>query len=402
MRICTARCSRCLNCVSQCLFNAISTASHDLVIDEALCTDCGMCRDSCPMDAISDEMHDDPVEAAEQRGICLYLTATAGRLSEGSLEVLGAGLRLREHNRQRLTAFLLGEYVHEAAEEAIRCGADEVWLAEHSRLTPYAVDLHAGLVTDWLKELGPSIVLSGDRSLERSVMGYAAVRLHTGLCADCIQAAIDPQHEGLVVTRTAFGGQLMADIHIPRHRPQMATLKEGAFRPPPVYQPSGGLIVNRTDDISGLNSVYELLESRKIERLRNDFANAQIIVAVGRGIGCAEQLDSVYELADLLDARIGATRAVVESGWLDVTHQIGQSGTIVRPQLYIACGISGALQHTIGMDQADRVIAINSDRDAPIFQYADYGIVGDVRQVLPRLSERIRERRAARSRNGMD
>ncbi|MEK3903798.1 electron transfer flavoprotein subunit alpha [Paenibacillus sp. FSL R7-0179] len=395
MKIIQSKCSYCLKCKAVCLFEAVTVSDGRVIIDESVCFQCGVCKDTCPMEAIFNEQDEQDAgmqtsSGQECKGICLYLESRDDKLSLSALQVIGAARRLQAQSDLKIYAILIGEHTHELASEFARYGVDELWFVEQQGIGYYAEDLRIQWIAELLGIMKPEIVLAGGLRHARSIMAGVAARLHTGLCADCIDVHLDSVQGTLVATRTAFGGSVMASIHMPQHRPQMATLKEGAFEPAEQIEGFCGQLKNWSGHISTSQSFYEVLEVRKIERWLSDFTDSDVIVAVGRGIGKAENLPIILSLAEALGAKVGATRAVVEAGWLDVSHQIGQSGKVVKPRVYIACGISGALQHIVGMEKSATVIAINTDRNAPIFQYASYGFVGELEKIIPRITEYVK------------
>ncbi|MNZ76105.1 Acryloyl-CoA reductase electron transfer subunit beta [compost metagenome] len=319
--------------------------------------------------------------------ICVYIETSGSdkALSEYACECIGAARQLMEDSGSyKISALLIGAGVRQWAAEIIRHGVDEVWLVDSPFLPFYAEDARLQIAYELIKRKEPDILLGSGSEHARSLFPRLAVRLNTGLCADCIDLKVDAEHHGMIVTRPAFGGNVMAKIVIPQHRPQMATLKEKAFERAKRDEFYSGAIYDYSSEFSLTESIYRLIHQKKIkEEEWFDLGQADTIVAVGRGIGQAGNLTLISKLANVLGGDIGCTRPLVEQGLMHASRQIGQTGIIVRPRLYIACGISGALQHVIGMEKSNFIVAINADQNAPIFEYASYGIVGDLLKVIP-------------------
>ncbi|MDO3676189.1 electron transfer flavoprotein subunit alpha [Paenibacillus ehimensis] len=409
IRILPSNCIGCGTCVQLCPFEALSLVDAQAYVDHDRCVVCGSCVPVCPADAIVDDsmpdgfmpgdsmddwsMPDEPgikSNEASFSGICVYAEHADGALVPSVAEVIGAARQLTEGTGLPVSAVLIGSEVGHLTGELLELGVDEVWLVDSPKLRLYAEDAEARCMSELLAELKPAIVLGSGTRRGRSIFPRVAARLNTGLCADCISLSLDMETGNLVVTRPAYGGSIVAKIIIPHQRPQMATIKEHVFRPASKVSVPNGIVRDMSSQIRVSKSVLEILEVVKGRADPANLLQADTIVAVGRGIKKAENLPLIYEFAEAIGASVGATRAAVDLGWIHPSHQIGQTGSIVKPRVYFACGISGALQHTVGMEEAETIIAINSDPNAPIFDLATYGIVGDLFEVIPAFIETLK------------
>jgi electron transfer flavoprotein alpha subunit len=319
----------------------------------------------------------------------VFLQQDGGKLAEVSLELVCKARELADILKAGVSCVLLGDKIRDKASEAFHYGADEVHVAEDPRLAYYTPVPYTRIMVEAIKAIEPQIVLYGATTTGRDLGPRIASNLKVGLTADCTDLQIgdhDIKEQSfkniLYQIRPAFGGNIIATIVSPEKKPQMATVREGVMK-------------MTTPDKSRKGKVHELtvtltdsdFPSTVIKRVMEDKAvnlkGAQIIVAGGMGVGSADNFKLVQELAHVLGAEIGASRAAVDAGWIAKDHQVGQTGTTVRPKLYIACGISGSIQHRAGMSESARIIAINDDPDAPIFQIANYGIIGDLKEVIP-------------------
>jgi electron transfer flavoprotein alpha subunit len=306
----------------------------------------------------------------------------------------GKGRELADQLETTLTACVLGHQVAAVAQEALAYGADRVFLVDDPTLARYRTDPYAAIMVDLVNEYKPEILIMGASSRGRDLAGSAATQLITGLTADCTALDIDPETRLLRQTRPAFGGNIMATILCPEHRPQMATVRHRVFEVPEKRQVDAdlsGQIVRHTPRLSEDEIASKVIDFVTAEGDVN-LADARIIVSGGRGVKGPEGYAPIRELAEVLGGAVGASRAAVDAGWIPYAHQVGQTGRTVRPDLYIACGISGAIQHLAGMRTAKVIVAINRDPEAPIFDVAHYGIVGDLFEVLPALTEAFRKK----------
>ncbi len=316
-----------------------------------------------------------------------------GRLARVSFELLGRGRRLAEALGAPLWAVAPGPPLpEEDLRRLIAAGADRVLAIEHEGLRHFLVEPYAACLEDQVRRHRPQILIAAATSTGRTVMPYLAARLHTGLTADCTELGIDPQTGDLLQTRPAIGGHILATIRTPRHRPQMATVRPHSTRPPDPDPARTGSIERTTPAESLLRSRVRHLGFEPSPETRA-LQDADRVVGVGRGIRRAENLPLVRDLAAALDAALGATRDVVDRGWLDYPHQVGLSGKTISPRLYLAVGLSGSVQHLAGMQTSETIVAINTDPEATILKVAELGIVGDLFEVVPALIAKLRRTR---------
>ena len=339
----------------------------------------------------------DPRLAAYQ-GIWVFVEMERGRVHPVSWELLGEGRKLADTLGVELAAIALGgsrEAVEAASAAAFTYGADLAYVVADPVLAEYRNEPYTKAMTDLVNRYQPEILLLGATTLGRDLAGSVATTLQTGLTADCTELAIDPDNRGLLATRPTFGGSLLCTIQTLNYRPQMATVRPRVMAMPAADPGRVGRIVAETLDLSEENIIAKVLEFIPDQAQEQaQLAYADIIVAGGRGLGKAENFQLIWDLAAVLGAEVGGSRPVTHAGWISADRQVGQSGKTVRPKLYIAAGISGAIQHRVGMEAADVIIAINNDPNAPIFEFATYGLVGDALRILPALTEAFRSRLA--------
>ncbi|MGM9978207.1 MAG: electron transfer flavoprotein subunit alpha/FixB family protein [Clostridium sp.] len=321
---------------------------------------------------------------ADYKGVWVFAEQREGELQKVSLELLGEGRRVADKLGVKLTALLLGSNVGNLAEKLAAHGADEVLVADDKNLEHYTTDAYTKVICDLATERKPGILFVGATFIGRDLGPRIAARLSTGLTADCTSIDVEVENGDLLATRPAFGGNLMATIACPEHRPQMATVRPGVFEAV-TTDASNCKIENVTVNLADSDVRTKVIETVKTAKDIIDISEAKIIVAGGRGVGSKENFAMLQELADVLGGVVAGSRAAVEKGWIENAYQVGQTGKTVKPTIYIACGISGAIQHVAGMQDSEVIIAINKDETAPIMNVADYGIVGDVKKVLPEL-----------------
>lgn len=406
IRVLAERCTGCEGCVGVCPVGAIEMRGGVASIGEA-CTLCRACVSVCPAEAIVVEEPERKGAVEGHQGVWVFVEHRRGQVAQVVYELLGQARRLADVLGVKVSAVVVGEGLASRvgrgsvgvevagplAAELIARGADEVLVVDDPALGDLREEPVAAALADLVRERKPEIFLFGATALGRSLAPRLAARLGTGLTADCTGLDIDPERRVLVQTRPAFGGNLMAVVVCPGHRPQMATARPRVFRPlardssrrgEVIFWPvDGSRLVSRT---RLMDYVEEVTETVKLE-------DADVIVAGGRGVGGPEHFSLIFELARLLGGAVGASRAAVDAGWVPYYHQVGQTGKTVAPKVYIAVGISGAIQHLAGMSSSDVIVAINKNPQAPIFKVANYGIVGDLFEVVPALIAALRRRR---------
>jgi electron transfer flavoprotein alpha subunit len=395
IRVIEGKCKGCKLCVEACPFGAVTVAKKLARIDMANCNLCGACVEACEkFGAVEIVREETPIiDKSQYRGLWVFAEQKEGRIANVALELLCEGRRLADELGEPLCAMLLGDQVGKVARDLVCFGADKVYLAQSPQLAVFIEDSFTEVITGLIKEHKPNIVLLGATAIGRSLAPRVASRLETGLTADCTGLEIDPETKNLLQTRPAFGGNLMATIVCPNHRPQMASVRPRVFNRPQRDELRIGRIVRYDYKDHSLTQRAQLLAVVKESEKTVGIAEAKIIVAGGLGLGDAENFEIIENLAQALGGGVGASRGAVDAGWAPYAHQVGQTGKTIRPKLYIACGISGAIQHLVGMRSSEIIIAINKDPKAPIFNIADYSIVGDVLEVVPALTEEIRKAR---------
>jgi electron transfer flavoprotein alpha subunit len=335
------------------------------------------------------------MDIQDYTGVCVFIQQVDNQIAGVSYELLGKSRELAGTLGSEVTAVLLGSGLEGAEARLARYGADRVILVDHPALETYTTEPYATALTEVIRKIRPSIVLFGATAIGRDLAPRVSARIHTGLTADCTGLVIDTETGNLLMTRPAFGGNIMATILCANHRPQMATVRPGVMaRITP--RENASCRVERLS-VSGLTQNVEVLEIVKKVARRMDIQDAKILVSGGRGMGGPQNFVLLEELAEALGGTISSSRAAVDSGWVEKDRQVGQTGKTVRPNLYIACGISGAIQHVAGMESSEVIIAINKDPGAPIFEVADFGVVGDVLTVLPLFTQAVRGALAERT-----
>lgn len=377
------KCVGCGLCVKSCTSDALEIKDKKAVVNYK-CMLCGICVDSCPFDAISIEKeHVLDSDLSQYSGIWVFAEQHRGKVLPVAYELLSKGKELARQRECKLTAILFGKNVKSEADKLIAHGADKVFLCEDDRLENHLDENYVELFDRLIKQHKPEVFLFGATGFGRSVAPRIAARVQTGLTADCTVLDIDEETRLLRQTRPAFGGNLMATIVCPNHRPQMATVRPGIMPIGETDDSQDGEIVNVSLS-KAVNSNIEILEEI-LAKKADTIADAKIIVSAGRGIGSQKNLTLVNRLADLIGGNVGVTRPLVDIGWSEYKHQIGQTGSTVAPDLLITCGVSGAIQHLAGISGAKTIIAINSDPDAPIFSMAHYKVVGDCVEIIKKL-----------------
>jgi electron transfer flavoprotein alpha subunit len=326
----------------------------------------------------------------EYKGVWVFAEQRDGHLQKVSMELLGKGREIADKLGVKLTAVLLGNEIENLAKSLIGYGADEVLVADNSLLKNYTTDGYTKVICDLIKERKPEIMFIGATYIGRDLGPRVAARVKTGLTADCTGLDVDGETGNLLMTRPAFGGNLMATIECADHRPQMSTVRPGVFNVPAPSTGRNGKIEKVSVKLSDGDIRTEVLKVVKSLKEKIDITEAKVIVSGGRGLGNKEGFALLNELAEVLGGVVGGSRAAVDSGWIEKDYQVGQTGKTVRPTLYIACGISGAIQHLAGMQESGYIVAINKDSDAPIMGIADLAVTGDLYKVVPEMISQMK------------
>jgi electron transfer flavoprotein alpha subunit len=381
------KCIGCGNCIPSCPFGLLEVVDEVVQIKDG-CTLCGACQEACVYDAILIEVETSASTTADSyHGVWVFAEQRDGRLKSVVYELLTKGRELADTLGTELCAICFGDGTE--VDDLVAYGADKVYLEDTSALPGYNEELYVRELTTLIQQYKPEIVIAGATSLGRSFIPRVAAILRTGLTADCTELDIDTERRLLLQTRPTFGGNIMATIICQVKRPQMSTVRPRVFKKGTPDRKRVGQIIkvdftkeHITSRTKLLDFVEDITEKVKLE-------DADIIVSGGRGLGKAENFQLLEELAAVTGAAVGSSRPPVDDGWIPYSHQVGQTGKTVCPKLYIACGISGAVQHLAGMQTSDTIVAINDDPNAPIFEVATYGIVGDLFKVVPILIAKL-------------
>jgi electron transfer flavoprotein alpha subunit len=333
------------------------------------------------------------MDISEYKGVWVVAEHYKNEIHNAAYQLLGKGRELANILKVDLTLVLLGYNFEDKLEEFGNYGANKVIFVRSKILKNYYSDLYVKTITELVQDIKPEIILIGATPTGRDFAPRVAKRLNAGLTADCTGLDIDSETGNLLQTRPTFGGNIMATIRTPNSRPQMATVRPGIFKTP--EKTSNKAEIEIVDyDYKEKDSVTKIVKIINREKTKVNLEDAEIIVTGGRGVGSKENFKIIEELAEVLNAEVGGSRVTVELDWIEHGRQVGQTGKTVSPKLYIACGISGAIQHVVGMQSSDIIVAINRDPNAPIFKVAHYGIVGDLHKVIPALIEEIKRVRA--------
>jgi electron transfer flavoprotein alpha subunit len=395
LKVDAEKCTGCGECEESCTFEAIFVEDGVAVVNHDVCSLCGICVDGCPEGAL--ELHVEEgllaADLSSWKGIWVVAECRSGVLAPVTLELLAKSRELAVELDTEVTAVLMGHEIESKAQELISYGADRVLVVDHPELAAFTDEVYGNILSCLAKKENPEIILAGATAMGRSYIPMVATILETGLTADCTGLDIRAEDRTLLQTRPAFGGNLFATIVCPRHRPQMATVRPHVMRANIPDHDRKGEVIRIFPGEDLLSHRVQVLESVKEQAEGPNLSEADVIVTAGRGFEQENNVELARKLADLLGGTVGATRAAVDSGWLPGRIQIGQTGVTVSPKLYMACGVSGAIQHIVGMQGSAIIVAINKDAEAPIFDVATYGIVGDVKEILPLLTKRIQKER---------
>jgi len=325
------------------------------------------------------------------KNVYVYAEQRDGVFQKVAYELIGKAKELADKLDQEVVAVVLGDGITDAAKELFNYGADQVIAVDHPTLHEYLTEPYTKAMYAVVKAKEPEIVLYGATAIGRDLAPRVSARAHTGLTADCTKLEIDEETKGFLMTRPAFGGNIMATIICPEHRPQMATVRPGVMKALRKDTAKTGEVIVFDAGLSESDVNLKIREVVKETKKITDITEAKVLVSGGRGIGGPEGFDALKQLAATLGGEISSSRACVDAGWIIRDHQVGQTGKTVRPDVYIACGISGAIQHAAGMEDSELIIAINKNNTAPIFDIADLGIVGDVGAIIPKLTEALKK-----------
>ncbi|MFX1427536.1 MAG: FAD-binding protein [Promethearchaeota archaeon] len=385
-------CTGCGNCVENCLYLGIEIVDNKAVITED-CNFCGICLDVCPVNAIlieREEFHFQKIDLSQYRGVWVIAEHYKNEIHPVVFQLLGKGLELAKELEVNLTLVILGAEFDDQLEELSFYGPDEILYIKSPILKHYYSDMYVQALSELIIKNKPEVILIGATPTGRDFAPRVAKRLNAGLTADCTGLEIDQNTRNLLQTRPTFGGTLMATIRTPNSRPQMATVRPGIFKA--LEKQKKATKIEKIDyKFREKDLVTKIVKVINKQRNTVNLEEAEIIVAGGRGVGSRENFKMIEELADVLGAELGGSRVTVELNWLEQDRQIGQTGKTVSPKLYIACGISGAIQHLVGMHNSEVIVAINKDRKAPIFKVAHYSIIGDLHEIVPALIEEIKK-----------
>ena len=418
-RLLEGKCIACgARCQSACPVNAVDmTESGEPIVLSDKCIGCLKCVKICPASAL--EMYFTPEEQrvlaelaasalpveeeideeaaalakklAQYRGVWVFVEQTEGEPAKVSWELLGVGQELAASLGVELCAMVIGDQVEHLCTEAFAYGASKVYLLDAPLYRHYRTEAYVEACCHLIETYKPEVILMGATGMGRDLAGAVATRVATGLTADCTGLAIDDKRN-LMQTRPAFGGNIMATIMCDKFRPQMSTVRPNVMPMPERREGAQGTVVRDTFVVPEENILTKVIEIIRDAHSKStvDITGAEFIISGGRGMMGPDNFAMLQELADELGGVVGASRSAVDAGWMPGDRQVGQTGKTVRPKIYIACGISGAIQHLVGMQDSDIVIAINRDKNAPIFEVATYGIVGDLFQVVPAMTRKIR------------
>ncbi len=384
IKVIQENCRGCSLCARSCPFEAIKMSGKLPEIGPA-CTECGACLEVCRFGALEkvDDSTGSSVDISEYHDVWVFAEQRGNKLMPVVIELMGEGRRLADQLGCELGVILCGENIDQMIYEISCYGADTIYYADAPELRTYTTDAYTKVIYEAVMKYKPEILLLGATHIGRDLGPSIAVKCGTGLTADCTKLEINPQDGKLMQTRPAFGGNLMATIVCEKHRPQMSTVRPGIMEKAKYDRKHLAREVELEVSFEEDELRERVIKVVKSMREQVSLTDANVIVSGGLGLGGPEGFELVKKLAARLGGVVGASRAAVDAGWIPHSHQVGQTGTTVKPNLYIACGISGAIQHLAGMQESKCIVAINKNEGAPIFEVADYGIVGDLYKVIP-------------------
>jgi electron transfer flavoprotein alpha subunit len=384
-------CIGCKICIKSCPYDAIDfdEDTKKASINDK-CTVCGACIPVCPEDAIVSEI-EIVTDLSEYKDVWVFAEHRDGALAKVGLQLLGCAQGLAADVGERVCAVLVGQQVDDFIPTLFEYGADIVYHVDAPELKTYRFDTYTKVMVELVRTYSPNMFLLGATHIGRDLAPRVSRRLNAGLTADCTELTIDPETKLLKMTRPAFGGNIMATILCPNTRPQMSTVRPGIMKETEPKAGASGEVIKMDVEFEDRDFMITIREIVKVPRKMVNLEEAKIIVSGGRGVGSTAGFKVLEELAEVLEAEIGGSRVAVEQGWISQDNQVGQTGKSVRPDLYIACGISGSIQHRAGMQTSGIIVVINKDPDAYLFKIADYGIVGDLHTVVPLLTEAFRK-----------
>ena len=398
------RCIGCEICVAECPTDVIAMEKGIAVIESEGCINCGKCFDICPVDAVLFEKprkkkgpaKPKPIALLDYNGVAVFIEVRDSTGVKVAWELIGKARELATKLDTQVLGFLLGKGVKTVAREAITYGCDVVYMIDHPLLEKYLTKVYRKALVHLCQQIKPEIVLLGATTQGRDLSSVVATQLKTGLTADCTGLDIDPETKLMLMTRPTFGGNIMATIYCQDYRPQMSTVRPGVMKLPEKDTSRKGNIhtISFTPVEDVLPRIIDFIP-QAAEIGSADVTKAPVLVVIGKGACNAKSLPMLEEFANLLGGTIACSRPVVESGFLPSVRQVGQTGKTVAPKIYIGVGVSGAVQHLVGMQNSDRIIAINTNRNAPLVQIAGYALIGDYQKIVPKLIEGIKARSGA-------